>query len=47
MNQVFKERYKSKWDTEIIKYLGTSISTNLNELYKNNYCTLERKMRQI
>uniref|UniRef100_A0A671TPP2 Reverse transcriptase domain-containing protein n=1 Tax=Sparus aurata TaxID=8175 RepID=A0A671TPP2_SPAAU len=48
MNQVIKECYKIKWDTilDIIKYLGISISTNLNELYTNNYCTLERKIRR-
>uniref|UniRef100_A0A3P8YTS7 Reverse transcriptase domain-containing protein n=1 Tax=Esox lucius TaxID=8010 RepID=A0A3P8YTS7_ESOLU len=35
-----------KLELYLVKYLGIYIGKNVDELYKNHYCSLERKIRQ-
>lgn len=46
INNLIKQQYTFKWDRESIRYLGITISKDLNHLYKDNYGMLERKIRQ-
>ena len=44
--QAIQQAYKFKWKTKAIKYLGVSISSDITQLYKINYWTLNQEIQK-